>query len=48
MVRFWLLMFTALIQVSGNAQSDDQRIRISDDIELIRISENAFFACFIF
>jgi metallo-beta-lactamase class B len=42
MKKFWIILFCTLIQLPGNSQPDHQRIRISDDLELIKISENAF------
>jgi len=42
MKKFWLILLCTLIQLPGNSQPDQQRIKISDDLELVKISENAF------
>ena len=42
MRKIFLGLFIVLIQVSGFSQSEDITIKISDDLELIKISENAY------
>jgi len=42
MKKIFLGLFIGLIQITGFSQSEDKTIKISDDLELIQISDNAY------
>ena len=42
MKKLWIVLLTVLIQFSGSTQPNYKMIKVSKDIELIKLSENVY------